>query len=286
MGDLYKLGQSQQGDLKNIGEEIRLDLKLSENPFLKTGSIIGTITNPSGNPVQGVLIKIMDQDHNPLYHTLTDEQGKYVLNAIPPVSKYHFYAVKDGYYLKEDRSFSIIAGQTIEINTTITPNPDALLSTITAHIYDELGNPIDGVTASLSKLVGGEETIIAVTTTNKYGQCAFMKVEKGTYIGRATKKGYETGVIEIIVTQPGSIVDITATLEISPTSSQGTINGIIEDQQGNPIVGAVVILYEVTGGPENPTLIPIRYTRTISGGAYLFGDVPQGNYIVKANKEN
>ncbi|SHJ51161.1 carboxypeptidase-like regulatory domain-containing protein [Paramaledivibacter caminithermalis] len=285
MSDLYKLGQSKQGDLKKVGEEIRLDVKLSKDPFLNTGSIMGTITDPDGNAVSGALIKILDNDNNPLYHTLTDDTGFYNISDITPASELRFSAVKTGYLLNETTSFSIVAGQTITMDEVIHPDPNAELSTITAHIYDELGNPLEGVTASISKIVEGSEVPYAITTTNEYGQCVFTKVELGTYIGRGTKQGYQTTEIEIQVTQPGSMINLTGTMEISPTTSQGTINGIIKDEEGNPVVGAVVILYEVTGDTENPTLTPIRYTRTISGGAYLFGEVPQGKYIVKANKE-
>ncbi|MBF8983930.1 carboxypeptidase regulatory-like domain-containing protein [Lutibacter sp. B2] len=286
MGDLYTLGQSQQGDLEQVGEEIRLDIQLSDDPFLNTGSISGTITDPEGNPVEGVLVKILNSIHDPLYHALTDENGYYAINAIAPGSEYHLAITKDGYLLTEITVFSIVAGQTLDIDGTITPDPDAALSTIAGHLYDSDDNPLEGVLCTLLKIVAGEEVPVAITATNEYGQFAFINVELGSYIGRATKQGYIPAMIEIQVTTPGSIIDLTGIMEVSPTTSQGTINGTIIDDEGSGIVGAVVILYEVSGNPENPTLTPVRYTRTIAGGAYLFGDVPQGNYIVKANKES
>lgn len=285
MSDLYKLGQSEQGNLQNVGEEIRLDLNLSEDPFLNTGSVTGTITDPDNKPVSQVLIKLLDNNNNPLYHTLTDDTGLYNISDVSPASELRFAVIKKGYILDDTTSFSIIAGQTITMDATITPDPNAALSTVTSHIYDELGNPLEGVTSTLLKIVSGEEVPVGVTTTNEYGQCAFMKLELGDYIGRATKQGYNPITCEIKITEPGSIINLTGTMEISPTTSQGTINGIIEDTNGNPVVGAVVILYEVTGDPENPIFTPKRYTRTIDGGAYLFGEVPQGKYIVKSNKD-
>lgn len=285
MSDLYRLGQSKQGNLENVGQEIRLDINLIENPFLNTGSVTGTITDSDDNPVEGVLIKILDNNHNPLYHTLTDENGLYNISDIAPASELRFSAIKTGYILNDTVSFSLVAGQTMTMNAVITPDPKAQLSTVTVHLNDPLGNPLGGVTTTLLKDIGGEETPVAVTTTNEYGQAVFMKLELGSYIGRATKQGYDTAEIEIQVTQSGSITNIDGVMEISPTTSQGTINGTIEDEDGNPVIGAVVILYEVTGTALNPVLTPIRYTRTIDGGAYLFGDVPQGRYIVKANKD-
>lgn len=286
MSDLYKLGQSEQANLENVGEEIRLDLQLTEDPYINTGSISGTINDPGGNPVEGVLVKILNNNHDPLYHTLTNENGYYSISAIAPGSEYHLVIVKEGYLINVVTVFSIVAGQTIDIDATITPDPSAQLSTITGHLYDTNDVPLEGVLCTLLKLDGGEEIPVGITSTNEYGQLVFVDVELGNYIGRATKQGYIPAIIEIQVTTPGSIIDLVGNLETSPTESQGTINGTITDDDGIGIEGAVVILYEVSGDPENPVLFPVRCTRTIGGGAYLFGDVPQGNYVVKANKES
>lgn len=285
MGDLFKLGQSQEGHLIDVGEEIKLDITLDVNPYLSRGTVEGTVIDPDGNPVEGVLVKILDYSNNPLYHTLTDIEGKYLINDIEPASELKLNIVRDGYLLSDGTSFSIIEGQHITMNKTIYPDPNAQLSTISIHIYAENGNPLENVVATLYKIEGTEEVPVAITSTNEYGQCAFMKIELGNYIGRAIKQGYNPGIIEVQVTQPGSITNITTIMEVSPTTSKGTINGVIKDDQGVPVTGATVILYEVTGDPENPILTPIRYTRTTTGGAYLFGEVPQGDYLVKSNKE-
>jgi protocatechuate 3,4-dioxygenase beta subunit len=285
MSDLYKLGQSQQGKVEKVGEEVKLDIKLSQDPFKDTGIVTGIITDPNG-PVEGALIKLMDNQHNPLYHALTDATGKYILTGIAPNSDYHFYAVKDGYFLHQEEGFAIVPGQTIEINAEIIPDPDATLSTITAHLYDEEGNPIENMTATLLKIEGQTETPIAVTTTNQYGQCIFANVPLGDYIARATKQGYDPASIEVIITEPGSIINLVGNISSSTTESLGTINGIISDASGQPVPSAVVILYSVTGSGPNETLTPIRYTRTNDAGAYLFGDVPKGDYLVKSNKES
>jgi protocatechuate 3,4-dioxygenase beta subunit len=286
MSDIYKLGQSQAGSIKKVGEEIRLDIRLSDNPFLTKGTIFGKIVDSNNKPIQGALIKIMDNKHNPLYHALTDIDGNYTLNDLEPGSEYHFYAVKNGYMLKEEKSFTIEAGQIVEKNSILTIDPNAKLSTITAHILDEKGTPIENVMVTLFIIIEEKETPIAVTSSNRYGQGVFVNVELGKYIVRITKQGYEPDMIEIKITEPGAIMNIDIVLTSSPSESQGTINGTIIDNGGNPVLGAVVILYKASGNPENPILTPIRYTKTSTNGAYLFGEVPSGDYIVKSNKEN
>lgn len=283
--DLYKLGQSQKKDISKVGEEIRLDVELDENPYLTTGVITGEITDDDDKPIEGALVKILDSNHNPLYHALSQTDGSYKLVEIDPGSEYHFHSVKDGYLISEETTFSIIAGQTLQINSKLSPDPNAALSTITGHVVDQEGNPVENLMATLVKVVSGQETVVATTTTNEYGQGVFMNVELGDYIIRTTKQGYEPVEIEIQITDPGSITSINAVVPTSIIESQGTINGLILDKKSQPVEGAVVILYEVTGEGEDEKLNPIRYTRTIENGAYLFGDVPKGKYVVKSNKE-
>lgn len=285
MSDLYKLGQSQQGKIIKVGEEVKLDIKLSQNPFINTGTVTGLITDQSG-PVEGALIKLMDTQHNPLYHTLSNAEGKYILSGVAPKSDYHYYVAKDGYLLHEEAGFAITAGQTLEVNAEIFPDPNSALATITAHLFDEENNPIENMVATLLKVEGGIETPVSVTTTNEYGQCIFTNVELGDYIARATKQGYDPASIEVKITEPGSIINITGNISSSPTESLGTINGIISDESENPVSGAVVILYSISGSGPNQTLTPIKYTRTNDAGAYLFGDIPKGDYLVKSNKES
>ncbi len=285
MSDIYKLGQSQQKKIENIGEEIKIDLQLEENPYTDTGSVIGSIMDEDGSPIQGALVKILDSDHNPLYHTLTDEDGEYSIEDISPGSELHLHAIKKGYLLGDTVAFSISEGQTIVVDETLSLDPDVAKSTIAGHVLDNEDNPVENLVATLFKLVDGEEEIVLSTTTNKYGQYAFANIELGNYFVRLSGQGFETTTVEVIISEPGSITKVETIIQPSPEKSQGTINGVITDESGNPVVGAVVVLYEVTGEPGDETYTPIRYTRTISGGTYLFGNVSKGNYIVKANKE-
>lgn len=285
MSELYKLTQSQLGEIQDIGQEIRLDVQLDVNPYLDTGSITGTITDPNGDPVEGALVKILDKDHNPLYHTLTDAYGKYNISNIAPASELHIHVIKEGYILSESNPVAIAAGQTIVVDQVLQPDPDANKSAIAGEVFDINNKPLANIMATLIRIENDQEIIKAVTGTNEYGQYAFINLDLGNYFVRLSGQGYKTTEVELQITQSGSITKIQTTLQVAPEQSTGTINGIIKDEQGNPVEGAVVVLYEVTGDPQKPTLIPRRYTKTISGGVYLFGDVPQGKYIVKANKE-
>ncbi|MFA9398035.1 MAG: collagen binding domain-containing protein [Clostridiaceae bacterium] len=285
MSDLYILGQSQPGDINAVGEEIKLDVKLEENPQLETGIVTGVISDSEG-PLEGVLVKIMDSEHNPLYHDITKADGSYSITDITAGSSYYFYAIKDGYLLKEEQNFTIATGQTIIKNSTLEVDPTAILSTITAHVKDEDGNPIEAVTATLIKIELGVEVPIESTLTNEFGQFIFFDVAIANYIIRLSKQGYEIKDVEINISTPSTIINLNETMKTSPVTSLGTVNGIITDSNGDAVSDAGVVLYEVTGSEEDPIYTPIKYTKTSKDGVYLFGDVAKGKYIVKSNKEN
>jgi hypothetical protein len=68
-------------------------------------------------------------------------------------------------------------------------------------------------------------------------------------------------------------------LQVNTAQNVGTVGGIITDQTTLlPIANAFVALYSVVGGAE--TIVQI--VRTNAGGRYLFGDIAEGEYIVKA----
>jgi 5-hydroxyisourate hydrolase-like protein (transthyretin family) len=284
VSDLYKLGQSTSADIQAVGEEIKLDVQLEENPQLETGTLSGVISDADG-PIEGALIKIMDSDHNPLYHAISNADGSYTITDIEPGASYHFYTIKDGYLLQEETNFTITKGQTIIKNATLTVDSSAVNSTITAHVKDEDGNPIEALAATLIKIESGEETDVETTLTNEYGQFIFTNVAQGDYIVRTVKQGYETTDIEVMISKDSSIVNLEEVIPISPVESLGTVNGVITDSTGAAVSGAGVILYQVSGTDENPVYTPIKYTKTSSDGVYLFGEVAKGKYIVKSNKE-
>ena len=284
--DLYTLGQSEHGEIINVGEEIKIDLDLIKNPYIDKAGIIGIVSDIQGNRVENALVKILDNKKNPLYHALTDENGRYNITDIEPSSELNVYVAKQGYLLGGPVTIALREGQTTSVNLTLLVDPNAALSTIAGHVTDELGNPLQNLIAILTKVEEVSETEIATSSTNEYGQYAFVNIPIGNYIVRISGTGYEISVIEVTITDPASIIDLQTTMQVSPETSKGTINGVIKDTQGSPVIGAVVILYKVTGTELNPVLTPIRYTKTSRGGAYLFGEVPQGNYLVKSNKED
>lgn len=82
--DIYQLAQSPKATIAGVGEEVRIDLNLEPNPNLNSGTITGTVTNTDGQPISGAVVKIMDNDYNPLAHVITGSDGSYIFHPFCP----------------------------------------------------------------------------------------------------------------------------------------------------------------------------------------------------------
>ncbi|WP_069650613.1 carboxypeptidase-like regulatory domain-containing protein [Caloranaerobacter ferrireducens] len=285
--ELYKLGQSETRSLTNLGEEIRIDLQLEDNILVEVGTVFGKVVDGNGTPIEGATVKITDTKYNPLYHAITDINGDYTINNVTPGEQYLIFATKDNYNLNQGISFTIQTGQQIERNFTLTPVSSTNNSLIAGDITDEQGQPLQGAIVRLIDNTDPENPQILKTTyTNEYGQFIFFDLAQGIYNVSASKLGYTSVDINVVIDQPNQVRNVIISMPIDPVTRKGTINGIIKDKDGVPIEGAFVILFRVDideNGKE--ILVPIRVTKTNDEGLYLFEQVEQGNYKIKASKQ-
>ena len=283
--DLYKLGQSQTGSIVDKGQEIRIDLQLEDNIINEVGTVFGKVLDVDSNPVEGVTIKVTDTEYNPKYHAVTDAQGEYTIDNVVSGEQYLILAVKDGYELKTGVPFVMQKGQQIERNFVMTVDPNSANSLVAGEIFDQNQTKLEGATVRLYDNSGSTPTLIKTTHSNQFGQYAFFDVPQGVYLVTSSMIGYKTAETTFIISSSGQVVNINLTMLDDPISRMGTVNGVIKDKNGVPIEGAFVILFEViTDEQGKETLNPIRRTVTNSEGVYLFEQVPEGNYKIKANK--
>ncbi|MDK2820840.1 MAG: hypothetical protein PWP31_805 [Clostridia bacterium] len=282
--DMYKLGQSQTGSIAEIGQEIRIDLQLEDSVAIDTGTVFGKVLDGNGDPISGATIKITDTDYNPLYHAFTDSNGDYTINNVAAGKQYLIFAVKNEYNLTAGTQFIIQANQQIERNFVMTPDTNAA-NLVAGEIFNEAGEKLEGAIVRLYDNYNEEPVLLKETHTNQFGQYAFFDVPQGMYLITSSLLGYKTAESSFVLYDPEKVININLTMVEDPISKQGTISGIIKDKDGIPIEGAYVILFEViTDEQGNETLNPIRKTATNAEGLYLFEQVPQGNYKIKANK--
>lgn len=280
--DIYQLAQSPKATIAGVGEEVRIDLNLEPNPNLNSGTITGTVTNTDGQPISGAVVKIMDNDYNPLAHVITGSDGSYIFSPFLPGTNYRIFASAPGYELATTDPFTLLMKQTIEKDIVASNDLTLTKSFIAGDIIDDHDAPVGGAVVELYSVdAQNNELLAGLSFSNEFGQYVFREVEQGNYAIRISALGYTATRTTISITADGTIAKIDSTLVPDPQASKGTISGIIADDTGAAVVGADVILYRVgaDGG-----LTPIALTKTIANGVYLFVNTPQGDYKVKSSK--
>ena len=278
--DKYILGQSEERSIEELAQEIRLDLSLEPNPHIEGGTVFGTVKDESDNPIAGALVKIMDNNHNPLAHAITGEDGSYIFTSFPPGSNYHIYAISQGYKLEEDVPFTLLPQQSVEKDFVLPADPSSALAIIAGDILDIKSQKT--INGAVVNLFDSEDELIALSYTNEYGQYVFADVAKGKYTVRISALGYKATSQTVEIDKDGQIANIIVNLDVDPSSARGTVSGVITDNNNNVIYGAEVILYAVG---ELDKLTPIAFTKTNDEGVYLFINVDEGSYKIKANQE-
>jgi hypothetical protein len=162
-----------------------------------------------------------------------------------------------------------------------------ITGTVTKHANDEV---IADATVILSRSTGGGGglTVIDTTTTNASGVYTFTDVPAlDNYVIDVEAAGFFPG-SQTNVDLAGMDQDATATENFSLQEViTATITGTITNQDnGEVIAGANVVLGEHTGFGMYAVYTPITSTTTDASGVYTFTDVPTvDNYYVEASAD-
>lgn len=273
--DLLGLKYSEKFAISGI-EEANVNLELV-TVVVHSCTIIGKVTDEHGH-VANVTVKLFDGNGKPYRHTLTDDDGEYAFDELP-AGTYGVAAAKHGYVTSKTQSVTLSDGSTLQVSITLVEDETIKYGTIAGLIRDVNNKHLDGVNVTL---LDAEEKAAAVTYTVDDGEFTFYDIEPATYTVVASANGYlPSGPMTVIVNANG-IVNMYITLEVDSRVHKGTVNGVIRDSSDHVVANAFVGLYLVTviGGVVSEQLVAV--CRTNSVGAYLFGEVSAGEYVVKA----
>ena len=276
------LGLKYSEDFSITGlEEANVDLNL--DPAAQTGgTVYGTVTDGSV-PIPDATVKLFDSTGMPYKHTITGEDGTYILSEIPQ-GTYSLGAVKDGYLLSDAAGVTLSGTDTIKADLVCiadeTLNLGAIAGILSLTNGDGTRTPLGGVKITLNNTV---ESAVATTYTADDGEFAFYDVADGVYTLLATAEGYvATAAITATITN-GSIANVDMTMTVDSRTYSGTVSGIIRDSSGNTVAGCFVGLYQLTATEDGTVReMLVATTKTNQAGQYLFGGVSGGQYIVKA----
>ena len=277
--DTFELKVSNTFTLAN-NNEADINLNLSLPPISTTGSVSGTIydtTLLTGQVVAGATVKVF-KDGTPYAHTVSATDGTYTISDLP-MGIYTIAAVKDGNYLSADVPLTISSILPVTINLALINNDASTMNVIYGILSDKTtGLPIDNVKISLYSVVGELKTFVASTTSIADGEYVLDQVADGNYEITFDKAGYQTSTVNNITLSGGTIFNATTTLTSIVGNINSTVSGIIKTDLGVIVANAFVGLYKIVNGVE--TLVAITYTN--AEGKYMFGNVLDGEYLVKA----
>lgn len=275
--DKYNLKASTQFPITGT-EEVTENLQLTESAAATAGIVTGTVTS-GGVPIEGATVKIFDVNDNPIAHDLTNPQGIYTLPEVTAGS-YKITATKFTYLTPDAIPFTVAANRPTIVDIELTLDPDVDKNALYGFIKQAVVfTPIEDATVNIYQVVAGVQTLALTTFTNSSGQYFGPRLVTGDYVVVANKIGYEQSTSSIVTLTGTDIEPLDVFLQVNTQANVGTVSGIINDQTTLlPIANALVALYSVVGGVE--TIVQIA--RTNAGGRYLFGDVAEGEYIVKA----
>ena len=279
------LGLKYSEDFSITGlEEANVDLNL--DPVTQTGgTVYGTVTDGTV-PIPDATVKLFDSKGMPYKHTITGEDGTYILSEIPQ-GTYSLGAVKDGYLLSDAAGVTLSGTDTIKADLVCiadeTLNLGAIAGILSLTNGDGTRTPLGGVKITLNNTV---ESAVATTYTADDGEFAFYDVADGVYTLLATAEGYvATAAITATITN-GSIENVDMTMTVDSRTYSGTVSGIIRDSSGNTVAGCFVGLYQLTATEDGTVReMLVATTKTNQAGQYLFGGVSGGQYIVKAKMD-
>ncbi|MWC31119.1 beta strand repeat-containing protein [Paenibacillus sp. MMS18-CY102] len=230
------------------------------SPF--AGTLAGTITdNVTGAGLAGASIRVFTSEGITLQTTMTDANGNYAISSLAPGS--YSIVIADQGYAGRTIGASINAGATTTLNVPLSQ----LAGGISGTVKDITGAPI----ADVIVRVFLNNIIVARVATLEDGSYSIGNLTPGVYYVSVRAEGFG-GLSFSGTVNPGEITNEDFVLTPNP----GSLSGVITDNAGNPIAGAVITLsLNVVGGG----LIVTRYVSQ-TNGSYLIENLFPAPYLI------
>ncbi|MCF6137924.1 carboxypeptidase regulatory-like domain-containing protein [Pseudalkalibacillus berkeleyi] len=265
-GDYSVLAQAEdfqsqrKGAIIQSGQTTITDFTLVANPASVTGTIINADT---GLPITDTMIevKIVDSFGNVVTSTFTDLNGQYEVNNLEPGTYGILASAPD--FQTNSATAKLLPGEVTEVNVTLTPEPGAIIGTIT----DTSGNALPNVSITIVDDTG---FIVGTVLTDTNGNYEFNGLAPGNYTVTSIAEGFQSR-------STGAIVQSneTTVVDQSLVSNPGTISGSI-----TPVVNDTLVTLSTSDG------IPIASTLADTNGDFQFNNLQPGQYILTASAPN
>lgn len=230
-----------------------------------TGSVVGTVRDIDGNPVQGATVSITDDSVRATITDITDDFGDFWLSGVYP-GTWPLTITKAGYITKTF-NVTVEADTTVEISAeqgTVTPEA---YGSVTGHVSDkDTGASLADVTVSMAG---------SVDITGVDGRYSLDNILVGTHTMTASKTGYLAYSASITIFADQIITnDFTMESEEPvPDPGKGNVRGKVVDASGNALAGVAVSEQrdDATTGPDGMYLV-----RDLEPGARILSYAKSG----------
>ncbi|SKA97214.1 Carboxypeptidase regulatory-like domain-containing protein [Caloramator quimbayensis] len=266
-----KTAKSQNKKVSCKENEIKIDLCLEEDEIPERILIKGKVADENLKPIKGAIIKVTDENFNPLNHTKTNCHGEFSLyiseeKIIINAEHKGFYIFTSRVYLKDEKEL-----QNILIKLSKIKQVQNILKG--KYIYNF--KPIKQIEVELENTK--DKNIKYTATTNDKGVFLFSNIPIGKYILSLFSNEYCTKKIRICINNCTKFYNI-GIICAKRKMKFGTVNGVITDNSGNPIDNALVVLFDAKKN------VPLYATYTNEKGVYLIGGLLPGKYYIIAQK--
>lgn len=173
------------GDVELTINETTSDVNLIVT--LNSGSISGHVLSEDGTPIDEAQVSVIVDGQT--YYSETDEDGSFIIQAVPHGTGYSLIATKSNFVSGEAEDITVSIGEMTDgIVIHLIPNLGQISGTVT----NSENQPV--AEANVSVFAGGN---IHSTFTNSQGEFTLESIPVGdNYTVRASKEGYYDGAIE------------------------------------------------------------------------------------------
>lgn len=241
--------------------EASLDISLHKDC---TNAIYGTIFNMRGEAINNATIKLVDQNLNPIMHTITSNDGSYVL--VPHCDDfYQLIIAKSG--------FTTLLIKTITFNQPM----NFTLNKVRINYCDVIGNCFydDGTLAEDVVVTIDKETTNKKVIPDRYGSFAFLQMDCGLHKLEISGQTCEPYKAYFEIYDSDKLINLNS-ICLAKKDIGCTIHGIIKDQNGIVLSNVLVLLYCSFCKKF------VMRTYTNKDGIYFFGNLEKGSYYIKA----
>ncbi|PFB01103.1 hypothetical protein CN383_12155, partial [Priestia megaterium] len=178
------------------GKTILVDFMLIPSPDV--GSIIGTVTNQeTGNPIEGVLVEVLNAQKELVGTDCTDVCGKFAIEEL--IANTYILHITAEEFLSKTKRVTILANTIEKIDITLIPK----LTTIIGGAYDiKTGLRLSNI---LIEVFNIHEEFITNTLTDSNGQYTICELPVGTFNVKASSKSYlsESRIVTLALGETG-----------------------------------------------------------------------------------